>query len=386
MRPPDYPQKGKPVEQTVREIIDYCKANTIKSFVGGSVKESRGGITLVADKQPHKRTSRQKLPFDVFLKKIEVEGGDPTWQVSVNDGYVITTRIKSTNEASVTQFLPTGIKDEAGEIVWHDIEADEAVYVQFTVAKDGMITGEPSITVDEDEIDHAHYYPQAFDYAGADGGKYVKLAVFKLIDGKPKLEKFCAGSHIEHYAERSTWENFPVETEGTIRNIGKTYDSEADKYQIKPLVQLPEGIPIIMPLADGIDDQDTDSIDFRSLKELEDEPQIRVSAEPEDGSILIRGNGVSGENDAVAVSDGLVTVVKELGAGDGQDLDLVVSEFNMTTSGGYLIEGTPAYPQTVDCWRKGVYVGSFDYGDTLPAATGGAVVLTTRHVSRVTLS
>jgi len=294
MRPPDYPQKGKPVEQTVREIIDYCKANTIKSFVGGSVKESRGGITLVADKQPHKRTSRRKLPFDVFLKKIEVEGGDPTWQVSVNDGYVITTRIKSTNEASVTQFFPTGIKDEAGEIVWHDIEADEAVYVQFTVAKDGMITGEPSITVDEDEIDHAHYYPEAFDYAGADGGKYVKLAVFKLIDGKPKLEKFCAGSHIEHYAERSTWENFPVETEGTIRNIGKTYDSEADKYQIKPLVQLPEGIPIIMPLADGIADQDTDSIDFRSLKELEDEPQIHVSAEPEDGSILIRGNRAIG--------------------------------------------------------------------------------------------
>lgn len=386
MKPPDYPQDGKPVKDTVCEIIDYVKANTIKSFKGGRVKESRGGITLVADNQPHKRTSRRKLPFDVFLKKIAVEGGDPTWQVSVHDGYVIETRIKSTIEKSVTQYLPTGIKDEAGEVVWHDIEPDEAVYVQYSVAKDGMITGEPSITVDEDDIDHAHYYPEAFDYVGADGGAYVKLAVFKLTDEKPKLEIFCSGSHIKHVAERGKWENFAVETDGTIRKIGKTYDSEADKYVIKPLVQLPEGIPIIMPLGDGVADEDAESIEFRSLIELEEEPQIRVSAEPTDGSILIRGNGVSGDNDAVSVVDGLVTVVKDMSTGEGQDLDLIVSEFNMTTSGGFLIEGTPAYPQTVDCWRKGVYVGSFDYGDTLPAATGGAVVLTTRYVSRVTLT
>jgi len=244
-------------------------------------------------------------------------GETTTWQINVRDGYVIQTRIKSTNDASVTQFFPTGIKDGAGKPVWHAIEEDEAVYVQYNVAKDGMITGEPSVTVDEDNIDHVHYFPEAFDFAGANGGAYIKLAVFKLIDGKPKLEKFCAGSHIHHYAERSTWENFPVETEGTIRNIGKTYDSEADKYQIKPLVQLPVGVPIIMPLGAGVTDQDAESINFRTLKENDEAPQIRVSAEPEDGSILIRGNGAIGSlihedcdgnpTTLISWSDGLIT-------------------------------------------------------------------------------
>ena len=46
MKLPEYPQQGKPVEQTMREVIDYLRMTTITNFQGGQMKQSRGGTTL----------------------------------------------------------------------------------------------------------------------------------------------------------------------------------------------------------------------------------------------------------------------------------------------------------------------------------------------------
>jgi hypothetical protein len=72
-------------------------------------------------------------------------------------------------------------------------------------------------------------------------------------------------------------------------------------------------------------------------------------------------------------------------AASGQDLDLVTWEFVMYEADGYLTFYESAQT-TVDCWRLGIYVGSFSFGSvSVPAASGGGVTLTTRNVSFVTI-
>jgi len=51
MRLPSYPQDGKPVADTVRQLIDYARASKITGFVGGRVVETANGTTIVAGQQ-----------------------------------------------------------------------------------------------------------------------------------------------------------------------------------------------------------------------------------------------------------------------------------------------------------------------------------------------
>lgn len=46
MRLPSPPRKGYPVEDTMREVINYLRAITINNVVGGMVKQSASGTTL----------------------------------------------------------------------------------------------------------------------------------------------------------------------------------------------------------------------------------------------------------------------------------------------------------------------------------------------------
>jgi len=83
MKPPQYPRKGKAVEDTVKEIIDYCRATTIKGFQGGKVKETRNGTTLsITNKQDGK--FRRERPFEVTLSK-----SDTGYYVTVAQGFVV---------------------------------------------------------------------------------------------------------------------------------------------------------------------------------------------------------------------------------------------------------------------------------------------------------
>jgi len=167
-------------------------------------------------------------------------------------------------------------------------------------------------------------------------------------------------------------------------NYMNTYACDFETYYLKVLRQVGTGKPIMKPLA-GAETAEK-SIDFRSIKQRDTSPQIKVNAAAGDDNIIVEGNNVGGDNAAVTVVDGLVTVVKALAIDDGQDLDLVTWEFVMNVADGYLAFYSSAQT-TVDCWRLGIYVGSFAYGDPyVPAASGGGVVLTTRDVSFVTVA
>lgn len=51
MKLPSYPQKGKPVEDTVRGMIDYLRSITVRGIAGGRVVTTANGTTLIPPKQ-----------------------------------------------------------------------------------------------------------------------------------------------------------------------------------------------------------------------------------------------------------------------------------------------------------------------------------------------
>jgi hypothetical protein len=197
--------------------------------------------------------------------------------------------------------------DEDDNPIYHEITDGQAIYVKVLVKKDGTIEEEPSVLVAEDELAGAHYKPKIFDFVGSDGEHNYKIAVFEIVDNKPRLKLYGAGDNIDHYDERVTMEN--LEAEGTCYEVGKTYNEPADKVEFRKLKQLDgEGAAIIK-------DQNEETINFRRIKERTSPAQIQVTTEGD--AIKIQGNGAEGflkhinctgvETEILAWVDGLIT-------------------------------------------------------------------------------
>jgi hypothetical protein len=80
MKLPSYPQKGKPVEDTVRGLIDFVRASRIASFIGGRVVETANGTTLIADKPAGRRGGGSyRHPFQLVADEV---AGNPVLRVA----------------------------------------------------------------------------------------------------------------------------------------------------------------------------------------------------------------------------------------------------------------------------------------------------------------
>jgi len=189
--------------------------------------------------------------------------------------------------------------------------------------KSGKINGTPSIIVDDDDIAHTHYFPQAFAYAGADGKYYYKLAVITIDGQRATLENFCAGENIDHFAERATWANFATSGTGEKYSIGKDYDTASDTFNLKKLVQLASGKPIVKPYQGGETDANMDHVPIRSISERATGAQVTVTAATSDNTILVAGNSYGAAGAPISVTNSRVTMsvidglVTSLAAGSG---------------------------------------------------------------------
>jgi hypothetical protein len=263
-----------------------------------------------------KRLSRQgrdthigafyRAPDSPFMPKLRGKKDDPqAYEIALAKGYVIERRIPDGN--ALIYHFPTGLVDEDDNPIYHDITDGQAIYVKVLVKKDGTIEEEPSVLVGEDELAGAHYKPKIFDFDGADGEHNYKIAVFEIVDSKPRLKLYGAGDNIDHYDERVTMEN--LEAEGDCYEVGKTYNEASDKVEFRKLKQLSgEGSPVIK-------DQTDETINFKRIKARTSPTQINVT---DDGdAIKVHGNGVQGvlkhisctgvETDILTWDDGLIT-------------------------------------------------------------------------------
>jgi hypothetical protein len=261
------------------------------------------------------------IPHQPFFPDVRIkDGSDPKeYEISISKGYVVEHVIAGTE--SLTYHEPTGVTVD-GVPTWLTIEDDECLYVVCEVADDGTITGTPTIEVDVDNVTNEHYRPEVGESSGAAGTYKYKVCKMTVEDGLPRLELFYCGQNIQHYAERVTMLNQGDATTGaTAYNVLKDYDSATDTVNFRNVEQRDgDGETIIA--TDG-----TDSIPIKRVAQRATDPQVSVSTVVDD--IVIEGNGVDGDNDAVTVVDGLVSVVKAFAGGSG-----VWGDFTFNNIGG----------------------------------------------------
>jgi hypothetical protein len=244
-----------------------------------------------------KGSKGSSAPFMPILKAEKGEGGF-TYKIALSKGYVIERRIP--DDQALIYHFPTELVDEDDNPIYHDITDGQAIYVKVLVKKDGTIEEEPTVLVGEDELAGAHYKPKIFDFDGADGEHNYKIAVFEIVDSKPRLKLYGAGDNIDHYDERVTMEN--LEAEGDCYEVGKTYNEASDKVEFRKLKQLSgEGSPVIK-------DQTDETINFKRIKARTSPSQINVT---DDGdAIKIYGNNNMGSLTHVTC-EGASTVILE---------------------------------------------------------------------------
>jgi len=257
-----------------------------------------------------KRLSRQgrdthigafyRAPDSPFMPKLRGKKDDPqAYEIALSKGYVVERRIPD-GQALIYHF-PTGLVDDDDKPIYHDITDGQAIYVKVLVKKDGTIEEEPTVLVGEDELAGAHYKPKIFDFDGADGEHNYKIAVFEIVDSKPRLKLYGAGDNIDHYDERVTMEN--LEAEGDCYEVGKTYNEASDKVEFRKLKQLDgEGVTLIK-------DQTDETINFRRIKDKTSPKRIQVTQEGD--AILVRGNDNSGTLTHIPCTGGAGTVILE---------------------------------------------------------------------------
>lgn len=256
-----------------------------------------------------KRLSRQgrdthigsfyRAPDSPFMPKLRGKKDDPqAYEIALSKGYVVERRIP--DDQALIYHFPTELVDEDDNPIYHDITDGQAIYVKVLVKKDGTIEEEPTVLVGKDKLAGAHYKPKIFDFDGADGEHNYKIAVFEIVDSKPRLKLYGAGDNIDHYDERVTMEN--LEAEGDCYEVGKTYNEASDKVEFRKLKQLSgEGSPVIK-------DQTDETINFKRIKARTSPSQINVT---DDGdAIKIYGNNNMGSLTHVTC-EGASTVILE---------------------------------------------------------------------------
>ncbi len=260
-------------------------------------------VKRLSDRTPVESTSGKgskgsSAPFMPILKAEKGESGF-TYKIALSKGYVVERRIP--DDQALIYHFPTELVDEDDNPIYHDITDGQAIYVKVLVKKDGTIEEEPTVLVGEDELAGAHYKPKVFDFDGADGEHNYKIAVFEIVDSKPRLKLYGAGDNIDHYDERVTMEN--LEAEGDCYEVGKTYNEASDKVEFRKLKQLSgEGSPVIK-------DQTDETINFKRIKARTSPSQVNVSDEGD--AIKIEGNGNSGTLTHIPCEGGAGSVILE---------------------------------------------------------------------------
>lgn len=219
MRPPEYPKKDVPVEQTVREIIDYLKAITIKGGQGVVLKESSAGTTLSV-LQPTK-TKTQDQTIDPFYPTLFGNATDG-YYLNMASGYVIL-RHKETSDA-VEHIVPSSIPDETavtvGDCVTCLIEEDGS----------GLFTAASIVISNSWPTSIAPTLKGGDDATGSGGERHIRLC--EIVQDTDVVEvKIWNTGHIDHFAPELI-EN----TSASGERVLKEFDASTGTWMLRRIV------------------------------------------------------------------------------------------------------------------------------------------------------
>ena len=257
MRLPEYPRPGsrQPVEQSIKQIIDYLRAITLTSVNGGKLRQSTSGTTLsINPARQRPQPGRKLMPFEVTLYgETDAESEEVSWKVTVADGYV-NERIPGGEGDALIAHVPENIRlgdaavppQQASDRIPFAVTENQQVSLIVEVDEKGAIESageEDAVRVVIEDIDEesVHYVPKIGDASTGEAGTYhYKLATIEppTEPGGPlKLVLFLSGSHISHFRELPLLVNLPeTATSGTGR-IVKEYDKDSNEYRFRSIAK-----------------------------------------------------------------------------------------------------------------------------------------------------
>ena len=169
------PQKGVPVEKTVREIINYIRACRVINVVGGNIKESPNGTTL--EFKPGKSTTQQSTSATIpFKLTTSISEGTMYWSVAQTNSSVM----DGTNGDAI-DLGPSGADWASGAIKFNvetSISTTKYIVLKAAVDTDLVITDWTLAAVDAaDAVE-----------VGDDGGTSPVQEEIRLLIGKVTID------------------------------------------------------------------------------------------------------------------------------------------------------------------------------------------------------
>jgi len=189
MRPPEYPMKGKPVEQTIVEIIDYLKAITIKDVQGGMLKESRNGTTISIPTSIRPKILPPEInPFYPTLTGNETDG----LKLTMANGNVIC-RKKLTSDV-IENFAPTLLPNLT------TVSVGNKITCKITENGSGIVTAAViEIAASAWPASTATTLKGGDNASGTGGVKHVRLCEIVKVTDTPEVKIWATG-HIDHFS------------------------------------------------------------------------------------------------------------------------------------------------------------------------------------------
>jgi hypothetical protein len=213
--------KGRPVEQTIVEIIDYLKAITIKDVQGGMLKESRTGTTISIPTSIRPKILPPEInPFYPTLTGNETDG----LLLYMASGYV-EIRHKETSNA-VENIVPTSIPPESsplsvavGNKITCKITEDGSGRVTAAVIEKAASTWPTSTATTLKGGDNT---------SGTGGVKHIRLCEIVKVTDTPQVVIWHTG-HIDHFCPEL------VENTGSTNAILKEFDATSGAWLLRTL-------------------------------------------------------------------------------------------------------------------------------------------------------
>jgi len=440
MKFPSLPIKGRPVKDTIREILNYIRSSRITSVVGGRLVRTPSGTAIHIKSSSGTAGGGTSSHFKV--SGATYDSGAATYQVTVRGGYFLIRDAASGSDA-LKSIVPTiDVEGTAtplppestqtitltnGQGLFLKVETDHLDVVKPTdppatpPAETLLVT---IVAATESETGTHNQPEDDTDTDGTDGVYYYPLAKLDIDGGDPEIvsvEQVQQGGPIIHTPPLWMGENI-----GGGANIWKDRDTSANTYRFRS-VKGGHGVDVEEADTEAIPRQNNENIGganevwvqpvdgsgdpldvqdypdgtskLRTIRNLyTDEdltvptPQIYVTTEDGEDSdagdadtIRVRGNSyVKSVTDAskitMSVKDGLIESLAAGAAPTVKDLNLTVEKIVYSTAdlsgNDALIIVTGATEEKVLYWRDGLFLGDVDPADS-PA---GLVEQTVTHL------
>ena len=161
----------------------------------------RTAIQALRDRKPRAeiqtKIARISAPFTPTVKLNGTQ-----WQISASRGLVI--EKVSTADESVDALLywtPSNALT-GGLPTYFNINSGQSLFVKVTETNSGTVRVIASVVF---EVATSSTISTAYIPAEQDGVYYYEIAAFTVVDSKPEIERWVAGSHVYHVVDNAGW-------------------------------------------------------------------------------------------------------------------------------------------------------------------------------------